>query len=120
MSGKPAKVNKQYAATCYTCKCSKSTVYSVDHSDECNLNIFLGKVGELRLKRLDIDAQMQRLLLTDHALPLHELRWHIKNGCGFVHAVYAPEWVVEGINMYYSSQFADLSLGDFLQSLNPG
>lgn len=119
MSGRPARVNKQLAKTCKKCEAQILAVYEgLDHAQECEINCFLLSVS--KMKRLDIDNELAQTLKTAHGLPITEYKLPIKNGNGFIHAVYAPEWLSEGINIYHSTSFAGLSLGEFLTSLNPG
>lgn len=115
---RPAGVNKQLAKTCKTCDKQILATYDFDHTEECNLNLFLKQVE--KLKRLEIDAELAQLLKTAHGLPFSEYKLQIRNGNGFMHAVYAPEWLSEGINIFHNTSFAGLSLGEFLNSLNPG
>ena len=114
---KPARVNQQLAKTCKTCDKQIMTVYDYDHTEECKINVFLAQVASL--KRLEVDHELAQMLKTTHGLPISELKLPIQNGNGFIHAVYAPEWLSEGINIYHSTSFAGLTLGEFLNSLNP-
>lgn len=115
---RPIRVNKQLAKTCPTCDKQILTAYAVNHDNECKINQFLAKVE--KLKRLEIDNELAQMLKTTHGLPIEELRFEVSSGNGYMHAVYAPEWLLEGINIYHNTSFAGLTLGEFLNSLNPG
>ncbi len=117
---KPVGKNAQLAKTCDECGERILTAYNAtidDHSHECWLNKSLADIERDKLKRLDVTPELDTLLESAHGLPFEEYRIKIPNGR--MMALYAPNWLYEGVNMYYSMQIDGLSMGDFLTSLKP-
>ncbi len=116
---KPVGVNAQLATTCDDCSVRKLTLAypNEDHTGDCDISKFLNIIEKEKLKILNIDGEMDRLLKTQHGLPIQEFKFQMPNG--YIHAAYAPNWVVEGINMYNSMGFEGMPLGEFLQTLTP-
>ena len=116
---KPVGANAQLAVTCGMCSARLLSVAypDINHSGECLINQFLTTIEEQKWKIVAIDAELDTLLKTQHGLPFQEFKFDTPNG--YLHAVYAPNWIVEGLNMYYNMYHAGLSMGEFLTTLTP-
>ncbi len=117
---KPVGKNAQLAKTCDDCGERILTVYAnaiINHTYECCLNKHLANIERNKLKRVDVTTELTDLLKTTHGLPFEEFRVDIING--HMIALYAPNWLYEGVNMYYSMQIDGLSMTDFLTNLKP-
>lgn len=116
---KPVGVNAQLATTCLPCGTSMMTLAypNLNHGSECLINQFLTFVETEKLKIVNVDEELDALLKTAHGLPFYEYKFEVPNG--HLHAVYAPNWVFEGLNMYYNMYYAGMSMGEFLTTLIP-
>lgn len=120
MTGRPQKVNQRLAVTCGKCGARILQAY-VDHNHqpECDIASFLNTVKVDGLKRLGIDAHLNELIKTGNVsdLGIRTFTHKFPDGSGGMTAAYAPQWVVDGIEMYHTVQMYDIDLGSFLRTL---
>ena len=109
--------NKKFAKTCKKCSSPVLSVYpNTDHTQECNINNILNTIKKEELKLINLNDDIADILKTNHGLPFYEFKISIDNFC-CITSLYAPEWLKEGISLYYNSQFGGISLIDFLTGI---
>jgi hypothetical protein len=111
-------MNRQFAITCKDCATPILQAYNVDHANECKVNKFTLQIKNETLHRIDVDEELLLSVNTVCTLPIVNFRLDI-NGVGNIQALYAPTWIKEGVNLYYSGGFDHMPIVDFLHTLAP-